>query len=415
MKICVIGAGVSGLSVARLLKDDFEVEILEKDEFVGGIARTRDVNGIAYHLNGGHGFTSYYDDVKDFVFNEVLGKDEWNLYYKQAKILFKNHWIDNPIENSVLQINAFDEDMAFNITQEMFNASYERGENLEEWFINHYGKTLAKEYFIPYNTKIWGIEPRLMDSIWTVDDKQMKLPIPNKKNFYNSIVGTKAIDPMVEASGFRYPKSNNQNTFLEALAKGLGLKLNYQVNSIEKANDKWIINGEKQYDLIINTSPLDMIPRVLKGISSDVKAYFDKLKFNKISNVLCESDELDFTWAYIPDKNIGFHRIINIGKFFTPAKNYCIVEKLGEFNVEYFEKEKVKIPKIKSIIDHNITAHAYILFDLNCVKSRKETLAYLNSIGLISHGRFGEWEYYNMDVCIKRSIDLAKAIKSKNL
>ena len=49
MKIAVIGAGISGMSVARLLKDDFEVEVLEKESVVGGIARTKEVNGIAYH------------------------------------------------------------------------------------------------------------------------------------------------------------------------------------------------------------------------------------------------------------------------------------------------------------------------------------------------------------------------------
>ncbi|MFG5125600.1 NAD(P)-binding protein, partial [Campylobacter lari] len=41
MKICIIGAGISGMSLARLLKDDFEVEILEKKDVIGGIARTK--------------------------------------------------------------------------------------------------------------------------------------------------------------------------------------------------------------------------------------------------------------------------------------------------------------------------------------------------------------------------------------
>lgn len=72
MKIGIIGAGISGMSVARLLKDCFEVEILEKETFVGGIARTKDVNGVAYHVVGGHCFNSIYPDVLDFVFNEVF-------------------------------------------------------------------------------------------------------------------------------------------------------------------------------------------------------------------------------------------------------------------------------------------------------------------------------------------------------
>ncbi|AJD05854.1 protoporphyrinogen/coproporphyrinogen oxidase [Campylobacter lari] len=414
MKICVIGAGVSGMSIARLLKDDFEVEVLEKESVVGGIARTKDINGIAYHVNGGHCFASRYLDVKEFVFKNVLAEDQWNTYSKSTKILFKNHWISGPIENSVLEIDKFDPNLAFQITKEMFSASYEKGENLEEWFINHFGPTLAKEYFIPYNTKIWGIEPKNMDSVWTVDDKQMKLPIPTKKNFYDSLIHKKSMDKMVEADGYHYPKTNNQNTFIEAIGKDVNILLEYPVKSIEKKNLKWIINGEKEYDLIINTSPLDMLVEVLSDVPSDIEKHFRNLKFNRVSNVLCETDgSVDFTWAYIPDKDIGIHRTINIGTFFTPNKNYCLAERMGSHSIEYFEKEIKKLPYLKNIVGHNITEHAYVVFDLNYKQSKEEAIKYLNSLNIISHGRFGEWEYYNMDVCIKRSIDLAKSIKEK--
>ncbi|EAI7252305.1 nucleotidyl-sugar pyranose mutase [Campylobacter lari] len=413
MKIAVIGAGISGMSVARLLKDDFEVEVLEKESVVGGIARTKEVNGIAYHVNGGHCFTTRYNEVKDFVFKNVLAEDQWNRYVKDAKILFKNYWISNPIENSVLEIDKFDPNLAFQITKEMFSASYEKGRNLEEWFINHFGPTLAKEYFIPYNTKIWGIEPKNMDSIWTVDDKQMKLPIPTKENFYNSLVNGKGVDGMVEASGYYYPKTNNQNTFIEAIGKGVNILLEYPVKSIEKKFLKWIINGEKEYDLIINTSPLDMLVDILSDVPNDIQKHFRNLKFNRVSNVLCETDgSVDFTWAYIPDKDIGIHRTINIGTFFTPNKNYCLAERMGSHSIEYFEKEIKKLPYLKNIVGHNITEHAYILFDLNYKQSKEEAIKYLNSLNIISHGRFGEWEYYNMDVCMKRSLDLATKLKN---
>ncbi|EAJ6684892.1 nucleotidyl-sugar pyranose mutase, partial [Campylobacter coli] len=45
-------------------------------------------------------------------------------------------------------------------------------------------------------------------------------------------------------------------------------------------------------------------------------------------------------------------------------------------------------------------------------QSKEEAIKYLNSLNIISHGRFGEWEYYNMDVCIKRSLDLAAKLKN---
>lgn len=85
MKVGVIGAGISGMSIARLIDSDFEVEILEKESVVGGIARTKDVNGIAYHIVGGHCFNSIYPEVLNFIFDKVLSKDNWNLDRKTGK------------------------------------------------------------------------------------------------------------------------------------------------------------------------------------------------------------------------------------------------------------------------------------------------------------------------------------------
>ncbi|HAA1741133.1 TPA_asm: nucleotidyl-sugar pyranose mutase [Campylobacter jejuni] len=412
MKIGIIGAGISGMSLARMLKVDFEVEILEKDSVIGGIARTKDVDGKPYHVNGGHCFNSKFDDVLDFVFNTVLSKDKWNFLPRKAEILFKENWVSYPIEFSIKDIDSFNTDLAFQITKEMFSASYEKGRNLEEWFINHFGPTLAREYFIPYNTKIWGIEPKNMDNVWIEDEKQMKLPVPTKDSFYRSLIG-KGSDNMSHAS-FYYPKTNNQNTFIEAIGDGVRIITNYDVKNIAQENNTWIVNGEKKYDILINTSPLDLIPNILKNIPSEIQNYFKQLKFNKVSNIFWETDgSLDMTWGYIPDPKIGFHRISNTGCVVQPYGKFCTQEAIGVVSYKKLIEEGRKIPFLKKPLDYNVTEHAYVFFDLNYRQAKEKTIAYLDSLGLISHGRFGEWEYYNMDVCIKRSIDLAKSIKGK--
>ena len=407
-KIGVIGAGISGMSVARLLKDDFEVEVLEKLPVVGGIARTKDVDGKPYHVNGGHCFDSKFENVLDFVFENILHKDKWNFLSRKAKVLFKNNWISYPIEFSIKQIDKIDSNLAFSITKEMFSATYEKGNNLEEWFINHFGSTLAKEYFIPYNTKIWGTSPKNMDNFWIKDQNQMKLPVPTKESFYKSLIYNKSFDKMVHST-FYYPKTNNQNTFIESIGDDVKIFTGYEVKDIAKEGNQWIINGEKKYDILINTSPLDLMPKILKTIPGEALNYFKKLKYNKVTNIFWETDgSLDITWGYIPDPNIGFHRISNTGSIVKPKSNFCTTEAIGEIPYEKLVLEGKKIDFLVKPLDYNVTEHAYPLFDLNYVKSRKVAIDYLKSLGIISHGRFGEWEYYNMDVCIKKFIDLAK-------
>ena len=154
MKICVIGAGVSGLAVAKLLKDNFDVEILEADEQIGGIAKTKTVDDIAYHMIGGHCFNSKYKEVRDFVFS-IYEKNKWNAKDRNAKIFLDDHFISYPIEFSVREIAEFDSELAFNITNDFFCARYDNPKNLEEWFLQKFGETLARKYFLPYNKKIW--------------------------------------------------------------------------------------------------------------------------------------------------------------------------------------------------------------------------------------------------------------------
>ena len=59
MKYAVIGAGVSGLSMAgMLLKKGHEVVVYERDSRPGGLIKCTEVQGNLYHRVGGHVFNS---------------------------------------------------------------------------------------------------------------------------------------------------------------------------------------------------------------------------------------------------------------------------------------------------------------------------------------------------------------------
>lgn len=409
MKVCIIGAGISGLSIGQFLRNYFDVEILEKETEIGGIAKTKCVQGITYHMVGGHCFNSKNLKVLNFVFENILPKDKWHIVQRKAKILFKGHLIDYPIEFSVKQIAEFDEELAFKITIDFFLTNEkENMSNLAEWFINKFGRTLAEEYFIPYNRKIWNQDPYKMDFKWVKD----KLPIPDKKKFFMSLLKT-VYDDMPHRFFF-YPNSNNQYTFIKALSKNLNIIKNYKVICIEKIGKKYIINGEKLYDIVISTIPLNIIPFVIKECPSEVRNMAKLLKYNRITTMLWETEPIDHTWTYFPDKNIKFHRHIHIGNFFLPSNpKYTIVEAVGEHSYEEMVKAGKKIDYLIRPLDYHVSDHAYIVFDANYEKARNFIISYLYDYGVYPLGRFGEWAYYNMDICIEKAYELANKIIRK--
>ena len=408
MKIAILGSGISGLTIGKLLTDVFDVEILEKSIHHGGIARTKSINGVSYHLTGGHCFNSKFPEVLDFVFNKIMPESEWHKVKRNAAIKFKGHEVDYPIEYSVKQISTFNDELAINIVKDFLNSNDDNSyENLEVWFRKKFGKTLAEEYFIPYNKKIWNRDPKEMDPSWVKD----KLPIPDVKSFFKSLVDT-ARDNMPH-SEFYYPNSNSQNTFIDNLAKGLNINYNTEVKSIlfDGKTQKWLINGKFYYDRIISTIPLNLIPRLIVNCPETVITAASKLKYNKVSTMLWETKPTTRTWSYLPDSDSIFHRYIHIGNFFKPEKNYSITEAVGERSYEEMLENGRRDSFLIKPLDYFVSNHAYVVFDENYKQYKKSIINYLNSIGIHSIGRFGEWEYYNMDVCIKSALDLAKNIK----
>ena len=291
MKICIIGAGITGLTAGKLLSKNHEVTIYEKESNIGGIARTKSVNGITYHTVGGHCLNSKNKTVMDFIFDDVLPKENWHHVKRDAKINFYDHIISYPIEFSIKEIVKFDEDLAFNITKDFMSSEGKETDNLADWFKEKFGEILAKEYFIPYNRKIWQMEPSQMSHLW-IDGK---LPLPNKKEFFKALIEDN--EDTMPHSTFFYPNTNNQNTFIEALGKGLNIINNFKVTSIEKLEDKWIVNSAYDYDLIINTMPLNILPSLMKDIPNVILDEAKKLKYNRDTNVSWKTKPIDFTWS----------------------------------------------------------------------------------------------------------------------
>ncbi|MFM2482034.1 protoporphyrinogen/coproporphyrinogen oxidase [Celerinatantimonas sp. YJH-8] len=409
MKIAVIGSGISGLAIGRILTNrGDDVTIYEKKSVAGGIARTKTVDGISYHVTGGHCFNSKHQDVLDFVFKKVLNREQWHKVERKSRINFKGHLVSYPIEFAMKEIAKFDLEMATSMVNDYFNTGYEDRKNLASWFKSKFGVKLAEEYFIPYNEKIWNQKADSMMPDWVED----KLPLPDKNAFTKALL--KSNRDTMPHSSFYYPNSNNQNTFIDSLSKGLNIVFDTPVHSAVYTGNKWILNNEIEFDVVISTMPLNILPYLFSNVPDDVRLAATKLKYNKVSTMLWKTSGNTDTWTYHPDKDTLFHRHIHIGNFFDPKNNYSITEAVGEHSFQKMKNEGEKFEYLIEPLDYYVSDHAYVVFDHNYHLSRKTVMNYIDEkINFYTLGRFGEWEYYNMDICIKKALDLYSQINNK--
>lgn len=406
-RVIIIGAGVTGLSLGQMLKNYADVILLERDKFPGGIAKTKNINGATYHTVGGHCFNSKFPEVMDFVFS-LLPQSDWHKTMRLSRINFGNYEVNYPIEFSIKEIFNNDPEFAYKATIDFFNAE-DTGNymNLADWFIQKFGSELCEKYFLPYNAKIWGRNPEEMDYKWVQD----KLPIPDKLAFFNALMHQTS-DSMPHSS-FYYPNTNNQLSLIDALSKDLNIRISTPVTAIRKDNEKWIINNEIEADILVSTIPLNLLPNYIEATPEYILQQASLLRYNKVSNVFWESKLTNKTWTYQPRPETIFHRYIHIGSFFRPAQGYTITECVGEHSFEEMVEYGKQDPFLIKPLDYNISEHAYVVFDENRNKAVTEISNYLESIGLYSIGRFGRWEYYNMDICILDSMKVADIIKKK--
>ena len=64
-------------------------------------------------------------------------------------------------------------------------------------------------------------------------------------------------------------------------------------------------------------------------------------------------------------------------------------------------------------LDYNVSDYTYVVYDQNYGNATMKIKRYLELLELHSIGRFGEWEYYNMDICMESAFKLADRIQKQ--
>lgn len=414
MQVAVLGAGVSGLTVARRLQAaGMSVTVYEKDKNIGGLAKTRTTGGYVYDIHGGHIFNSKNKEVLDWVFS-LLPKSKWRFNIRNAKIFFDGKTVSYPFELALPEIQP---DKAASYLLDLISSRQgKEPSNFRDWLIWNFGKGIAESYMLPYNSKIWAYPLEDMETGWISG----KMPVPDNLEILKAFVQKNPSERKMVHSTFYYPLKGGIQTMVNAIADGLIVLRGQGVYSCKKVKNKWLINGKDVYDLVISTIPLpelNMVMSMPKPVSGAIK----DLKYNSLTTVLFSCPKTDISWLYIPDKKYPVHRVgyqSALTPFAVPsgAAGSGALEIIGP---QFVPKQNVlkKLPKelkAKKMLDWQFTQYAYVIHDKNYSKNTgivKKYFASKSDFFLL--GRWGLWNYRNMDLCMKDAFDLAQKITDK--
>ena len=411
MKIAVIGSGISGLSIAQMLKDNNEIVVFEKDSRPGGLIKCERVNDCLFHKVGGHVFNSRNKEVLDWFWAHFDRDNEFVSAKRNAKVFYNNSVIGYPIEN---YLYLFAKEDIKKIISELLELQKKpvlspfEYDNFEAFLKGNFGETLYELYFKPYNSKIWRTDLSTVPMEWL----EGKLPMPNLNDIIQSNIIREEEANMVHASFF-YPKENGSQFIVDRLKTGLEVVTGEPIEDIKETDQKLIIK-DREFDKLIYCGDIRKAPQFMKDVLADGGidiAYLESLRSNGTSNLFCETDDNNISWLYIPENFTRAHRIIYTGNFSESnnrgsGRKTCVVEFSGKVNYETMVDEIKKLPGNLSPLAFNYEPNSYIIQD----KLTRETIARAKQIlqqhGIYLLGRFAEWEYYNMDKAIEAAFEL---------
>jgi len=341
--IVIIGAGPAGLTAAYILsKAGRKSIVLEKDQTVGGIART--VNYKDYHFDiGGHRFFTKVESVEK-IWKEVLGP-ELLQRHRLSRIYYNKKFFYYPLRplNALWGLGVWNSLLIFcsYVTSQLLPAKEER--TFEQWVSNRFGKRLFETFFKTYTEKVWGIACDEISAEWAGQRvKGLSLMTALKNAILKDGNGrpnkSKVIKTLIDE--FNYPKLGPGmmwNAMVDTiLQNGSQVRLGRKVSGILWAGNKveaLEIQNNGQMELlhsshVISSMPLrEAIQKLKPEAPPEVLHAANDLKYRDfltVALIIKGPSLFPDTWIYIHAPEVKVGRIQNFknwSPFMVPDPN----------------------------------------------------------------------------------------------
>lgn len=494
VKVLIIGAGPAGLTAAFELlskSKEYDVTVLEESSVFGGISRTVNYKGNRMDM-GGHRFFSKVPEVNtwwqnllpmqgspskdDILLNRTVSiaenganpeEDDAVMLcrHRVSRILFDSKFYDYPVslKFATLKNMGFFNTMkvGFSYLHSVFHKLPET--NLENFYINRFGRKLYEMFFEYYTENLWGRHPSEIDASWGAQRVKGLSISAVLKDIFGKIFKCK--NRKVETSlieEFKYPKlgpgqlwditaekvrelggtiitnakvvrfHKNQNGQIEALVYEKDGK------QIEEKGDIFISSMPVK-DLVcgMNDIPFD-IERIAKGLPyrdyMTLGVLVKKLRLKNKTSLKTVGNIVPDCWVYVQDRNVKMGRF----QIYNNWSPYMVkdLENTVWLGLEYFvnegdemwnsTEEAFSVFGVDEMIKLGLIDSKDDVLDTHLERVKKAYPAYFDTYdemdtlrdwlsnieNLYCVGRNGQHRYNNIDHSMMTSFEAVKNIMS---
>ena len=334
-RVVILGAGPAGITAAwRLTELGYPVTVLERDEAVGGMARTIKVGQYAVDF-GPHTFHIRETDESRKVLEAIkhFFGDDPLILTRGTRVLLRGKEYVYPLE--MLQVLTgvspflsariiFDYLMA---TLKSTFAPAKKEDSFEEWGVRNLGRTLYDLCFGIYSARVWGLPTSQISS-----KQAQRVAKLNLKNIILRTLGIKA-DPATYFTKYMYPRKGISLLYegMAAEVRAAGNVIKLQAPAVRLERDPSTGSGQGgdrvtrvayteggqdktiDCDILLSTLPLPALVSMMSPAwPAPVVAHAAKLKYRSLKLIyiaLKRARMTDYHWVYLLDEQFRVNRL----------------------------------------------------------------------------------------------------------
>jgi protoporphyrinogen oxidase len=408
--VVILGAGLTGMSAAlELTRHGVDHWLIERDSRVGGLATTEVESGYRFDRTG------HLLHLRESTRRErVLALlDEPPLVIARRSFVYSEGvYTRYPYQSNTYGLSPA---TVFECLRDFIRARIEpqphSPANFEEHCRAHFGNAITERFMLPYNRRLWGVDPREITTSWC----ERFVPIPTLDD-----VLAGALDHRPRELGYNieglYPQHGIGDLTQAMGRKMSSLLLRSEPRSIDaQARRVDVDNWSCNYRVLISSLPLPSLLRLIVDVPEYVAAAAQQLRcapLYYLDVALRRPVQNSMHWVYVPEDRFPFYRVGNYAEFsasMAPAGSACLYVELASRSAPDLQRlwpdVQAGLTEMGFIQSPNDVAfcrvrridHAYVIYDLHREPALATIGEYLKSVGIISTGRYGGWNYSSME------------------